>query len=214
MSIKLLIAEGQEMARAGLRQFVAGTEIEVVAEAETGPQAVELALTGSPDAGPDVVLMAFWMPQQDGLAALEEIKQRKPQLPVIILANEDTPAHAAKAHARGAAGVLIKDASRDVIVQSVLAVSRGEQLWTRAGLRRIGAASSAAGPTVDTDCPLTTREYEILLRLVEGKTNIEIAGFLQISSETVKEHVQHILRKLAVADRTQAAVWAVRKKLV
>jgi DNA-binding NarL/FixJ family response regulator len=109
---------------------------------------------------------------------------------------------------------LLKTASREQLVEAVQTVARGETLWTREELKRVGGAlADPRGPAV-IDVPLTKRESEVLKQLAFGLTNKEIAQTLGISYETVKEHVQHVLKKLGVADRTQAAVWAVRNDLV
>ena len=220
MTIKLLIADGQDVARLGLKSFVAGSEIEVVAEAATGPEAVELAAS----CDPDCVVMAVGMPgpdQQgpnkqgrDGLSALDEIKQAHPTLPVIVTANQHHPAHLALAHSLGASGYLLKDVGPDDLLAAVRMAVSGGQLWNWKLMRRTSAVLNAPLRAIEADAPLTPREFEVLQGLSCGKTNVEIGREFGISYETVKEHVQHILRKVGVADRTQAAVWAVRQGLV
>ena len=210
MSIKLLIADGQEVARLGLRNFVAGTEIDVVAEATTGTQAVELASSCQPD----VVLMSIQMPGEDGLAALKRIRRNRPELPVIMMANRDHSAHFAQAHTLGASGYLLKDVGPDALRATVRAAAAGEQLWTPTHLRRVAGVPATPWRSADIEAPLTPREDEVLQGMSCGHTNQQIAAQLGISYETVKEHVQHILQKIGVNDRTQAAVWAVRKGLV
>ncbi len=114
----------------------------------------------------------------------------------------------------GAAGYLLKGASREELLAGIRKAASGENAWSREELRRITGALATPRLAADVDVPLTQRESEVLRLLAMGMTNKEIAQSLHISYETVKEHVQHILRKLGVSDRTQAAVWAVRKKLV
>lgn len=209
MSIKLLIADGEEIAREGLKNFVAGTEIKVVAEASTGKEAVQLASSQKPD----VVLMAVRMPQEDGLWALKRIKRRRAGLPVIMIANRDHSAQFAQAHSLGAAGFLLKDVSRDGLLETIRAVAAGKELWTRPQMRRVTGVLTTPRRDVEVVVPLTPRESQVLRGITEGQTNLEIADGLDISYETVKEHVQHVLRKIGVDDRTQAAVWAVRNGL-
>ena len=120
----------------------------------------------------------------------------------------------ARALALGAAGYLSKQAARKDVLDAIRAVAVGEDIWSREDLRRITGALTAPGDAKDVEVALTKREGEVLKQLALGLTNREIARSLRISYETVKEHVQHILQKLGVSDRTQAAVWAVRKKLV
>jgi len=114
----------------------------------------------------------------------------------------------------GASGFLLKDCSREKLIETIRRAASKETVWTRDELRRITGALATPRVTADVDVPLTQREFEVLRHLANGLTNKEIAEAMHISYETVKEHVQHILRKLGVTDRTQAAVWAVRKKLL
>ena len=100
------------------------------------------------------------------------------------------------------------------MVQAIKTAAKGENTWTREELRRVTGALATPRITADIEVPLTQRESEVLRQLAYGLTNKQIAEALDISYETVKEHVQHILRKVGVTDRTQAAVWAVRSELV
>jgi DNA-binding NarL/FixJ family response regulator len=109
---------------------------------------------------------------------------------------------------------LLKGASRDDLLKAIKNAASGENSWTRDELRRVTGALATPRLNADVEVPLTQRESEVLRQLALGLTNKEIALALHISYETVKEHVQHILRKIGVSDRTQAAVWAVRKGLV
>ncbi len=210
MSIKLLIADDHEVVRYGLRSLMADTDIEIVGEATTGEQAIQLAL----ERNPDVVLMDIRMPGGDGLNALGRLKLERPELPVLMLSTYDNPTYVARAVALGAAGYVLKGADRDKLIDSVRKAAAGESAWTRDELRRVTGALATPRLNADVEVPLTQRESEVLRQLALGLTNKEIAQALHISYETVKEHVQHILRKVGVSDRTQAAVWAVRKGLV
>lgn len=210
MSIKLLIADDHEVVRAGLKTLLAGTDIKVVAEASSGEQAVRLALKHDPD----VVLMDIRMPDGDGLNALGRIKLDRPNMPVLILSTYDNPTYVARAVALGANGFLLKGTSKDKLLEAIKAAAQGQNVWTRDELRRVTGALATPRLAADVEVPLTQRESEVLRQLAFGLTNKEIALALHISYETVKEHVQHILRKIGVSDRTQAAVWAVRKGLV
>ena len=116
--------------------------------------------------------------------------------------------------ALGASGYLLKGCTRDELITAIRTAASGESAWTRDELRRVTGALATPRLTADVEVPLTQRESEVLRQLAYGLTNKEIAQALHISYETVKEHVQHILRKIGVSDRTQAAVWAVRKELV
>lgn len=210
MSIRLLIADDHAVVRAGLRTMVAGSEIEIVAEATNGNEALEQITSTSPD----VALLDVRMPQSDGIACLGRVRAEIPELPVLMFSAYGNPTYIARAVALGASGYLIKTATQDEILTAIRHVAAGENIWTREELRRVTGALSTPRVDVDLEVPLTKRESEVLKQLAQGLSNKEIALALSISYETVKEHVQHILRKVGVSDRTQAAVWAVRKGLV
>jgi DNA-binding NarL/FixJ family response regulator len=210
MSIRLLIADDHEVVRSGLKSLLSGTDIEIVGEAATGEEAIRLA----GECKPDVVLLDIRMPDSDGLAVLGRLKMQQPPLSVLIFSTYDNPTYVARAVALGASGYVLKGATRDEFIKAIQTVASGETAWSREDLRRVTGALATPRLDADVDVPLTQRESEVLRQLALGLTNKEIAQALHISYETVKEHVQHILRKLGVSDRTQAAVWAVRKGLV
>jgi DNA-binding NarL/FixJ family response regulator len=210
MSIKLLIADDHEVVRCGLRSVLAGGDIEIIGEATTGEQAIQMAL----EKRPDVLLLDIRMPGGDGLNVLGRLKLEAPAIAVLILSTYDNPTYVARAVALGAAGYVLKGTDRAGLIEAIRKASIGESAWTRDELRRVTGALATPRLNADVEVPLTQRESEVLRQLALGLTNKEIAQALHISYETVKEHVQHILRKVGVSDRTQAAVWAVRKGLV
>ena len=210
MSIDLLIADDHAVIRAGLRRLLDGTDICVVAEADNGNSALKLTLKHRPN----IVLLDVRMPDGDGLNCLARIKLDAPEIPVVMFSTYDNPTYVARAVALGAAGYLSKCAAREQIIEAIHAAANGGSLWSRDELRRVTGALAMPRTGIEVDIPLTKRESEVLKQLAFGLTNKEIAQALGISYETVKEHVQHILRKIGVNDRTQAAVWAVRKDLV
>jgi DNA-binding NarL/FixJ family response regulator len=210
MPIDLLIADDHEVVRVGLRSLLSGTDIQIVAEADGGNSALKLALKHRPH----LVLLDVRMPEGDGISCLARIKLDLPTTPVVMFSTFDNPTYVARAVALGAAGYLPKSANRADIINAIRAAASGDTLWSRDELRRVTGALAAPRPGAEVDVPLTKRESEVLKQLAFGLTNKEIAQSLGISYETVKEHVQHILRKIGVSDRTQAAVWAVRKDLV
>jgi DNA-binding NarL/FixJ family response regulator len=210
MSIKLLIADDHQVVRSGIKSLVSGTDIDVVGEAANGEEAVQMADKHDPD----LVLLDIRMPEVDGLTALGRIKMMHPDTAVVMLSTYDNPTYVARAVALGASGYLLKGATRDELIAAIRKVANGEDAWTRDELRRVTGALATPRMAADVEVPLTQRESEVLRQLAFGLTNKEIGQALGISYETVKEHVQHILRKIGVTDRTQAAVWAVRKGLV
>jgi len=209
MSIRILVADDHEVVRFGVRSLVAGTEIEIIAEASTGEEAVEKTLEHQPD----VVVLDVRMVNCDGLTALEKIRRQLPDISVLMFSGYENPTYVARAVALGASGYLLKTSSRDQLLDAIRKIASGENVWSRADLRRVTGTLAASRLAESTEVPLTKRENEVLHQMTLGLTNKEIALALHISYETVKEHVQHILRKIGVSDRTQAAVWAVRSGL-
>jgi DNA-binding NarL/FixJ family response regulator len=210
MAIKVVIADDHEVVRAGLKTLIEGTDIKIVGEATSGTAAHKLAIKHRPD----LVMLDVRMPDGDGLNCLARIKLDQPETPVVMFSSFDNPTYVARAVALGAAGYISKSASRNEIISAIQTAASGETIWSRDELRRVTGALAAPRNGADGDASLTKRESEVLKQLALGLTNKEIAQSLGISYETVKEHVQHILRKIGVSDRTQAAVWAVRKILV
>lgn len=210
MTIRLLIADDHEVVRTGLASLMSETEIEVVAGAATGAEALELAKEHKPD----VILLDIRMPDGSGLSVLKDLQRDLEDVRVLMLTTYDNPTYIAQAVAAGAKGYLLKGSSRDELLEAIRTVARGEDAWSQEDLRRVMGAMVTPRVKADLEVPLTEREAQVLRQIACGLTNKEIARSLHISVETVKEHVQHILRKVGVSDRTQAAVWAVRKGLV
>jgi DNA-binding NarL/FixJ family response regulator len=207
--IQILVADDQEIVRVGVKTLLAGTEIKVVAEASSGQAAAKLAL----EKEVDLVLLDVRMPDGDGLTALGRIKLDKPNLPVVLFSAVDNPASVARAVALGASGFLLKTCSRDELLAAVRSAAAGENIWSKETLRGMGRSLRAPGFAGSLEASLTQREGEVLRQIAMGLTNKQIAVAMSIGCETVKEHVQHILRKIGLTDRTQAAVWAVRNDL-
>lgn len=209
-TIRLVIADDHEVIRSGLVSLMKDTEIEIVAQASSGKEVIERVA----ETNPDVVLLDIRMTEGDGLQALEQIRARHPGLPVLILSTYDNPTYVARAVALDASGYLLKGAGREPLLTAIRQAAAGESAWRPEELRRVSRVAGGPAMAADVEVALTKRESEVLRQLAFGLSNKEIARRLSISYETVKEHVQHILRKVGVADRTQAAVWAVRKGLV
>ena len=210
MSIKILIADDHEVIRTGLASLLAGTDIEIIAEAANGKDAIKQAEKFHPD----VVLLDIRMPDGDGLSTLEKLRAKVPESRVVMLSTYDNPTYVARAVALGASDYVLKGSSREDIVATITACAQGESPCRAGELRRVASAMKIRQVVDDDEVPLTQRETQVLRHVALGLSNREIGRSLEISVETVKEHVQNILRKIAVSDRTQAAVWAVRKGLV
>jgi DNA-binding NarL/FixJ family response regulator len=209
MAISVLIADDHPMIRSGLDGLFSGTDIAVVATVENTKDAVEQTVQKRPD----VVLLDVRMNEGSGLDALEQIKKLEPNIPVVILSTYDNPTYVARAHALGACDYVTKGTSRDDLVRVIKAAASGESP-IEVGLLYSVASTLGSKKSAGDDVSLTNRESQVLRHIALGLSNREIANSLQISIETVKEHVQNILRKIRVSDRTQAAVWAVRRNIV
>jgi len=209
-TIRVAIVDDNVAFRESLENLLADDGFEVVGCASTGADALRLV----DEVHPDVVLMDVRMPDGDGLTALGRIKLEKPELPVVMFSGFDNPTYIARAVALGANGYLFKTCKAKDLVAAIKTAAKGENTWTRTELRRVTGALATPRPGVDLEVPLTQREIQIVQQVVAGMSNKQIGDELGISYETVKEHVQHVLRKIGVTDRTQAAVWAVRTGLV
>lgn len=210
MSVRVLIADDHEVVRMGLRSMFAGSDVEIVAEAGSGAETMAQVSQHAVD----LVLLDVRMPDGDGLKILSRLKDEKPDLPVLMISTFDNATYMARSVALGANGYVLKDVEKPILLATIRKAASGEMVWRREDLRRVTGALSTPRMPIDVEVTLTQRESEVLNQLAHGLTNKQIAEALSISYETVKEHVQHILRKIGVSDRTQAAVWAVRQGLV
>ena len=206
MTIRVFVVDDHEVVRLGLASIFKSTDIEICGEASSSAEVAESVERLKPD----VLLLDIRMEGGDGLNTLGRIKLDHGDLPILLYSAYDNPTYVAL----GAAGYVLKEAPSEKLVSAIQLVARGGSAWTREELRRVTGALATPRLSADIEVPLTQRESEVLRQMALGLTNKEIAKALSISYETVKEHVQHILRKIGVTDRTQAAVWAVRKNLV
>jgi DNA-binding NarL/FixJ family response regulator len=209
MGIRIVIADDHAVVRQGLRMFLArDPELQVVGEAEDGAAAVRLAR----ELQPDVVLMDLLMPVLDGLAATGEIRRALPDTEVLALTSVLEHASVVGAVRAGAIGYLLKDTRAVELRRAVKAAAAGQvQLSPEASALLLREVREPARPLVEA---LTERETDVLRLLAEGRANKEIARALGVTEDTVKTHVRHILGKLGVQSRTQAALYAARIGLV
>jgi DNA-binding NarL/FixJ family response regulator len=210
MAIRLLVCDDHEVIRTGLVSLLAGTDIEIIGEAANGKDAIRLALKDKPD----VILLDIRMEDGDGLATLEKLRAKVPESKVVMLSTYDNPTYIARAVALGAADYVLKGSSREDIIGTIVEAASGDSPSRHGELKKVANTMKIRQTIDDDDVPLTQRETQVLRHVALGLSNKEIGKSLEISVETVKEHVQNILRKITVTDRTQAAVWAVRKGLV
>jgi DNA-binding NarL/FixJ family response regulator len=210
MGVKLLIADDHEVVRSGLATLLSGTEVTIVGQASSGEDAIKMAM----EKKPDVVLLDIRMSEVDGLTALEKIRAALPKTRIVMLSTYDNPTYIARAVALGASDYLLKGVSRTQLLNSILNKGGDGNGVRSVSVKRVAGVMETKRTDVDDGVSLTQRESQVLRHMALGLSNKEIGRSLEISVETVKEHVQNILRKIHVTDRTQAAVWAVRRNLV
>jgi DNA-binding NarL/FixJ family response regulator len=206
MRVRILVVDDHPVVRAGLRYSLADHGIDVVGEADSGEGLLKM-LDGLKF---DVVLLDVRLPSLNGLDALARLKDSHPRIPVVMMTGYDNPSFVFRAIHLGAAGYVTKDAPLVRHAEVVHAAARGENTFTREDLRRVTGALATPRLGPEHDIPLTLRECEVLRLLGDGMTNKQIADRMRLSYETVKEHVQHILQKIGVVDRTQAVYWGLR----
>ncbi|WP_027863146.1 response regulator transcription factor [Marmoricola sp. URHB0036] len=206
--IRVLIADDQELVRTGFRVILeAEGDIEVIAEAENGHEAVRQAAL----AKPEVVLMDIRMPELDGLAATEQILRQQDPPTIVVLTTFDQNEYIYRALRAGAAGFLLKDAPSSRLIAAVRAAATGDSLIEPSITQRLVErfAEPAVAPGIpDQLAQLTERELDVLRLITRGLSNAEIAAEMVVAETTVKTHVARILAKLGVRDRVQAVVVA------
>lgn len=213
--ITLLIADDHPMVRAGLKSMLSDSRIRIVGEANSGREAVEMALRLKPH----LVLMDIRMPDMDGIQALEAFRAQKLDSRVIMVTTYRSTAYLLKSLSAGAAGFILKDISREELLAAVYSVAEGTSLvdsqFLQDVLRSLERVEKASeNPPDELLEPLTAREMDILRLMVEGLTNQAIGDVLGLSAGTVKGYAQTVMHKLGTNDRTQAAVKAIRMGLV
>lgn len=205
--LRVLMAEDHPLFRKGLRTLLDSMdEVDVVGEAATGQEAIELA----DDVQPDVVLMDLQMPEGGGLAATRAIAERHPQARILVITLFEDEEFVFAALQAGARGYVLKDAGEEEMMRAIRAVGRGEAIFSPAIASRLIDYFAGARATLPEEVfpELTAREREVLDLIARGQTNADIAVGLSISLKTVQNHVSNIYGKLQVADRAQAAIRA------
>jgi NarL family two-component system response regulator LiaR len=208
--IRVLIADDHAVVRQGLRTFLdLQDDVEVVAEAPDG----EAALAAAERVQPDVVLLDLVMPKVDGVAALRALRERAPEARVIVLTSFGDDDRVFAALRAGAVGYLLKDVEPAELVRAIRTAHAGQSPLSPAVAARVIDELAHGGHRAGAAEELTPRELEVLRLIARGRSNKRIALELGMAEKTVKTHVSHLLAKLGVADRTQAALYAVREGL-
>lgn len=205
----MLIVDDHAIVRSGLRSMLEGSDVTIAGEAVDSTGAIQQTLALKPD----VVLLDIRMQKSDGLQALKEIRDQAPETRVMILSTYDNPTYVARSVALGAKDYVLKGSSRDELLARIRQVASDQPPAEDSILHSVKQVMSQR-KFQDPEFPLTNRELQVLRHIALGLSNREIGQSLGISVETVKEHVQNILRKINAVDRTQAAVWAVKRGLV
>jgi NarL family two-component system response regulator LiaR len=217
-AIRVLIVDDHAVVREGLRTFLELQDgIEVVGEAGDGLQALDQAAALTPD----VILMDLVMPRLDGVAAMRKLRERSPASRVIVLTSFLDDNRLMPALQAGAAGYLLKDVEPAELARAVRTAGSEQAMIDPTVAARLLRTLSEPGPAIrrgdagaDPGASLTPREHEVLELIAAGRSNKRIALELGIAEKTVKTHVGHLMAKLGVSDRTQAALLAVRRGLV
>jgi len=209
--ITVLICDDHRVVRDGLRRFLElHDDLDVVGEAATGAEAVTLVS----DTLPDVVLMDLVMPDTDGIEATRVIREISPSTRVLVLTSFATDEKVFPAIKAGAAGYLLKDVEPDDLAEAIRTVHAGEALLHPRVAAKVMRELSDAPSSESRPGGLTDREVEVLRLVARGMANKQIASELGVALKTVKTHVSNVLMKLHLADRTQAALYAVREGIV
>ncbi|WP_419956059.1 response regulator [Neobacillus niacini] len=212
MGIRILIADDHHVVRRGLAFFLkTQKDIEIIGEAGNGREAVDLARTLKPD----LILMDLVMPEMDGIQATQIIKNELPEIKIMMLTSFSDQDHVIPALEAGASGYQLKDIEPDELINCINKIMNGEnQLHPKATSHLLANLSNKESNEKNLIEQLTKRELDVLREIARGKSNKEIASSLFITEKTVKTHVSNLLSKLELADRTQAALFAVKNQLV
>lgn len=211
MTIRVLIVDDHHVVRRGLAFFLRTQKgIDIIGEGANGKEAVELAKSLKPD----VILMDLVMPEMNGVEATKIIKKENPNIHIMMLTSFSDQDHVIPALEAGASGFQLKDIQPDELVASIKKIMGGEnQLHPKATSHPLANLSRGKQERNLLD-DLTKRELDVLKEIAKGKSNKEIAASLFITEKTVKTHVSNLLSKLELADRTQAALFAVKNQII
>lgn len=211
MGIRILIADDHHVVRRGLAFFLkTQQDIEIIGEAGNGKEAVKLARSLKPD----LILMDLVMPEMDGIQATKIIKGEMPEIKIMMLTSFSDQDHVIPALEAGASGYQLKDIEPDELITCIKKIMDGENQLHPKATSHLLANLSNKKEDKNLLSELTKREMDVLKEIAKGKSNKEISASLFITEKTVKTHVSNLLAKLELADRTQAALYAVKNQLV
>jgi len=209
--IRVLLADDHNVVRGGIRALIESEEgIAVIDEAADGVEAVLKARS----LNPDVILLDLQMPRKTGIEAIEEIKQENPTAKILVLTSYSDDDKVFAAIKAGALGYLLKESSTQELIQAIRDVYHGESSLHPIIARKLIRELNRPSLLPPADEPLTEREVEVLILVARGLPNQDIANSLYISERTVRTHVSNMLSKLHLANRTQAALYALKEGLV
>ena len=211
MSIRILLADNQILIREGIKKiFERDDKLEVVCEVYNGEDCLEKIKIENLD----VIIIGINIPKKNGIEVLKELRKRKSDVKVIFLTNHDEIEYINYIMENGANGYLIKDVDSSELLDAVYSVVRGERYIQKNIESKFNSYKELLNSDRNKIVQLTTRELEVLKKLTVGMLNKEIATNLNISERTVKNHIFSIFKKIEVTDRTQAAIFSIRNKLV
>ena len=208
MLIRIVVAEDHPMMVAGIAS-AGSPELAIVGCAKTAAEITD----NIREHRPDVLVMEVRLGGRDALKSLETVMSEFPELKVVVFSGQDNPSHIARAAALGCYEYIPKTSASETLIKAIKEASTGVET-PATSLLKTTRTKMRRGSSASDDIPLTNRETQVLQHISMGLSNREVGKSLGISVETVKEHVQNILRKLDVNDRTQAAVWAVKRGVV
>lgn len=210
-TIKILVCDDHAIVRIGLKSLIAGNpDMELVGEATNGEEAVAMAKKLKPD----VIIMDLLMPRKDGVAAITEIKKTNHEARILVFTSFSDDKNVFPSLKAGASGYLLKDSSSEELIQAIKDVCQGKSSLHPVIVQKVLQELHQPSDLPPTDEPLSEREAEVLKHVARGMSNQEIAQTLRIKEGTVRIHVGNILNKLQLTNRTQAALYALRKGFV
>ncbi len=207
-TVRVVLADDHPVVRSGIKGLVdRAVDIQVVGEASTGKEALDLVK----ELAPDVLLLDMQLPDMNGIEVMQHLQQEGASVKILVLSAHNDPNYIRGLIEYGAAGYLLKEEAPQVIIDAVRGVARGEEGWVS---RSVAAHMFASLRGDEQGVKLTRRELDVLRLVTEGKTNQNIAAQLGIGEKTIEKYVTSILQKIGVTSRTEAAVYAVREGIV